>query len=77
MSNKTAAPEFSQCPYCGGTEFCEAKSNSSDGQVTRVGTIIRSSPLVHVICLQCGSVIHSRVENVEALLTREEKEQRK
>ena len=74
--NQTQAPAYSECPYCGGHEFCEAAQDGSSG-VTRQGHVFLGSSLVYVICLQCGGVVHSRVKNVEALLTKQEKEMRK
>ncbi len=74
--SKTQAPVYTDCPYCGGHEFCEAAAGGY-ADVTRTGHVFLSSGLICVICLQCGGVVHTRVKNVEALLTRQEKEMRK
>jgi len=72
----TKAPEFAACPYCDGTEFIEAEQRG-ECHAFRIGHIFKSSALIHVICKNCGSVIHTRVKSVESMLTKAEKEERK
>lgn len=71
----TKTPEFSTCPYCEGTKFVEIEQGGY-AQATRVGYFFKTANLIHLVCVSCGAVIHSRVKNIESLLTKSEKEER-
>ena len=71
----TKAPEFTACPYCKGTKFVEIEQGGY-AQATRVGHIFKTANLIPLVCISCGAVIHSRVKNIESLLTKSEKEER-
>ena len=71
----TKAPEFTACPYCDGKEFMEiVQAGNAAG--TRVGHIFKMAEIIHLVCRDCGSVIHSRVKRIDVLLTKAEKEGR-
>lgn len=59
--------KIEKCPYCGATEFAEAKqryvSPAYDG--------FHGSVLYHTICLKCGSVVRSFVKDVKPFLKNE------
>jgi len=71
----TKAPEFTACPYCDGKQFFEVVQ-AGEAAVTRVNHFFRVSKLVHLVCRECGSVIHTRVHRIDGLLTKAEKEGR-
>lgn len=71
----TKAPEFTACPYCEGTRFTEI-IQSGNAAAMRVGHIFKTAELIHVVCLNCGGIIHSRVKRIDMLLTKAEKEGR-
>ena len=71
----TKAPEFTACPYCDGTHFTEI-IQSGNAAATRVGHVFKMADIIHMVCLDCGSIIHSRVKRVDSLLTKAEKEGR-
>jgi len=58
-----------QCPFCGGTQFVEAKQ--SDYGAVYGESVWSGCALCHAICLDCGSVVRSYVKNPEKLLKRE------
>ncbi len=60
---------MTKCPFCGGTEFVEGYQDGY-GAITGNQSILLSQALHHVICRNCGSVVHSYVDNPEKLLKR-------
>lgn len=71
----TKAPEFIACPYCDGKQFIEV-TQSGYAAVTRVKHLFKQANLIHLVCRECGSVIHTRVHRIDSLLTKAEKEGR-
>lgn len=71
----TKAPEFTACPYCDGMKFTEILQ-SGNAAATRVGHVFKGADIIHVVCLDCGGIIHSRVKRIDTLLTKAEKEGR-
>lgn len=70
MQNRLHPIQINQCPFCGGTEFVYGFQGGY-GAVTREGNIFAVGQyLHHVICRNCGSVVHSYVDNPEILLKR-------
>ena len=62
-----------ECRICGGTEFVTASTSgygSVSGESCWSGEMVR-----HIICLRCGSILHSYVEYPTRLLTREHRRQ--
>jgi predicted nucleic-acid-binding Zn-ribbon protein len=57
------------CPYCGGTGFVIGKQEdyASVTPADRALTL-KSQKLYHIICLNCGSVVRSYVENPSKLI---------
>lgn len=58
--------EVKTCPYCGGTEFGKGRQ-MAQGNVLPLKGILKGAfntgtPLYHMICLSCGSVVRSYVE---------------
>lgn len=60
--------QINNCPFCGGTELIHAEQNSYGsiyGESMLTGCILR-----HIVCRNCGSVVHSYVDDPEKLLKR-------
>ena len=58
--------QIDRCPFCGGSEFIEAKQMQGEAYVS--GEALLGQQLHHTICRDCGSVVRSYVDNPEALL---------
>ena len=69
MQNTLHPIKINQCPFCGCTEFVYGYQ-SGYGAVTGNQTLLSGQWLYHVICRNCGSVVHSYVNNPEKLLKR-------
>ncbi len=67
MEKRTHSIVINNCPFCGGTEFVEGYQ-SGYGALTGTESLLASSTLYHIICRNCGSVVHSYVENPEKML---------
>ena len=61
--------QINQCPFCGGTEFVKGYQGGY-GAVAGITGLLTGQWLYHVICRNCGSVVHSYVDNPEKLLNR-------
>lgn len=60
--------QINNCPFCGGTEFIQgyqAGYGAIFGESSVTGSVLK-----HIICRNCGSVVHSYVDNPEMLLKR-------
>ncbi|MBQ8797610.1 MAG: hypothetical protein IJZ56_05405 [Oscillospiraceae bacterium] len=55
-----------RCPFCGYSEFIEAKQMQGEAYVS--GEALFGQQLNHIICRHCGSVVRSYVEKPENLL---------
>ncbi|MDD6395324.1 MAG: hypothetical protein PUB37_03975 [Firmicutes bacterium] len=60
--------QINQCPFCGGTEFIHGKQSSYGAVYGECS--IQACVMRHVICRNCGSIVHSYVDNPELLLKR-------
>lgn len=69
MNNTLHPVQITHCPFCGSTEFVEG-FQSSYGAVTGRENYWSGQALRHIICRNCGSVVHSYVDNPEKLLKR-------
>lgn len=69
MQNRYHSIQITNCPFCGSTEFVEGYQ-SGYGALTGRDGIWTDAILRHVICRNCGSVVHSYVDNPEKLLKR-------
>ena len=67
MNNKLHSIQINKCPFCGGTEFVYGYQ-SGYGAVTDNESLMSWQVLRHVICRNCGSVVHSYVDAPEKLL---------
>ena len=57
------------CPYCGGTETIIGKQYSQGAVFRPKAMFMRGgTPLIHIICRECGTVIRSCVESPSNLL---------
>lgn len=67
-SDKEAFMKISitSCPFCGGSEFVKG-IQGNQGRIYSVHSLKRSQYLVHIICLECGSVVRSYVNEPEKL----------
>ncbi|MBQ9198452.1 MAG: hypothetical protein IJ157_14630 [Clostridia bacterium] len=77
---RTPAPDIAACPWCGGGDFRELENKNHEALVWRADEpMIRGlcSGLIYTVCLQCGSIVHVRVDHVDEVLTQAEKEARK
>ncbi|AEB74979.1 hypothetical protein IRP63_12090 [Clostridium botulinum] len=55
---------ISKCPYCGGTEFGEGYQSYQANLLCK-NRIFKNTPIHHVICINCGSIVRSYVNNPE------------
>lgn len=62
-----------ECRICGGTEYVTA-TQAYYGAVSGESAL-SGEMLHHIVCLNCGSVLHSYVEFPTRLLTREHRKQ--
>lgn len=54
------------CPHCGGTRLARAKNSTNYCRLSRYDSIFANGkPLVYLICLKCGTVVRSYVEEPE------------
>lgn len=67
MSDVLHPIKITKCPFCGGTEFVYGYQ-AGYGAVT--GNMLTGQWLRHIICRNCGSVVHSYVDHPEKLLKR-------
>lgn len=63
--------QINNCPFCGGTELIYGEQNSY-GAIYGEGKIVGCT-LRHIICRQCGSVVHSYVDNPEKLVKKKDR----
>ncbi len=54
--------KIEKCPYCGGKEFAEGYQYDECAMMNNNSGIV-GSRVVHSICKNCGSIVHSRVTN--------------
>lgn len=69
MQNTLHPIQINQCPFCGCTEFVYGYQ-AGYGAVIGNQTQLSGQALRHIICRNCGSVVHSYVDNPEKLLKR-------
>ena len=67
MPNGYHPVQIKECPFCGGTDFVDGYQ-SGYGAVTGKENIWSGQVLRHIICRNCGSVVHSYIDNPEKLL---------
>ncbi len=60
---------LTKCPICGGEEFAFA-CQAGYGALTSDDSLLKTAPLRHQICTQCGTVVRSFVDNPKKLLKR-------
>lgn len=65
--------EENRCPYCGYDQFGIGKQSGYACITPDTTFSLRSYPLYHVICLNCGAVVKSFVEKPEAFQVEEDK----
>ncbi len=69
MSDVLHPIKITKCPFCGGTEFVYGYQ-ADYGAITGSESVLTSQTLRYIICRNCGSVVHSYVDNPEKLLKR-------
>lgn len=69
MQNRIHPIQITQCPFCSGHEFV-AGYQSAYGAVTGQDNVWSGQVLRHIICRNCGSVVHSYIDDPEKLLKR-------
>lgn len=52
---------FENCPYCGSEMLVYGYQNDSGSVFTDVRGSVFGSPIEHIICRECGSIVYSRV----------------
>lgn len=67
--------KVNKCPYCGGTVFVKSVQQYYGG-VLGENEWAAGQPLRHVVCLSCGSVVLSYVNEPEKLLSRQHRKER-
>lgn len=53
-----------KCQFCGSTEF-GVGYHYDEASILSSKTGIVGSKVIYTICKECGSIVHSRVENAE------------
>lgn len=61
-----------ECPYCGGNNFGEGYQ-LAQGSIVKSLWAFKASKVIHIICKDCGSIVHSRIEDPERLQTIKQK----
>lgn len=56
--------KINKCQYCGANEFAEGY-HYDEASIMNSNTGIVGSKAIYVICKNCGSIVHARVENPE------------
>lgn len=56
---------FEDCPYCGSKMLVYGYQNDSANVFTDVRGSVFGSPIEHIICRNCGSIVYSRVVKPE------------
>lgn len=59
--------EIEKCPYCGGTEFALGEQSGFGGTVMAPAWKFAQTPIIHRVCLNCGTVVRSYVLKPEKL----------
>lgn len=61
--------EIEECPYCGGIKFGKgqqmAQGNIVPTESLLKGAFSKGIPMYHTICMNCGSIVRSYVENTD------------
>lgn len=65
------AIQINNCPFCGGTELIKGYQ-SGYGAIFGESSVCGSA-LYHIVCRNCGSIVHSYVDNPEKLLKRKDR----
>ena len=60
-----------RCPFCGYSEFIEARQFNTDAYVS--GEALFGQELHYTICRHCGSVVRSYVKDPEKLLKKKDR----
>ncbi len=55
------AARVTKCSHCGGQKFGEGYQ-SYQGRVQAMHGFFKFSPLIHIICLECGTIVRSYVK---------------
>ncbi len=61
------------CPFCGGTELIKGYQRGYGAIFGESSLRYYSSTLCHIVCRNCGSVVHSYVDDPEKLLKRKDR----
>jgi DNA-directed RNA polymerase subunit RPC12/RpoP len=59
---------YEECPYCKSKDLSYGYQ-VGDGSLKLGVSGVFSSNIIHTICMECGSIIHSRVEKPEMFRT--------
>lgn len=62
-----------KCPYCKESKTVVAKQSGYADAMPLKSLSFKSEAIYHVICLNCGTIIRSFVNNPKNLLTKKEK----
>lgn len=57
---------ISKCPFCGSEEL-EMGCQCMQAQMVSVHSMFKGTKIFHIVCMDCGSIIHSYVEQPEKL----------
>jgi len=73
MQNTLHPIQIKQCPFCGGTEFVYGYQAGYGAIMRDQSLLAAGQALRYIICRNCGSVVHSYVDNPEKLLKRSDR----
>ena len=73
MQNPFHPIQIKQCPFCGGTEFVYGYQAGYGAIMRDQSLLAAGQALRYIICRNCGSVVHSYVDNPEKLLKRSDR----
>lgn len=57
-----------KCPHCGAAENIVGIQDDRARISAQVGVFMKNQPLYHIICLRCGTIIRSYIENPEKFI---------
>ncbi|ABK61742.1 MULTISPECIES: hypothetical protein [Clostridium] len=60
---------ISKCPYCDGTEFGEGYQDHQAKLLSK-NNIFKSAQIFHIVCINCGSIVHSYVNKPEIFISK-------
>lgn len=57
--------KIDKCPYCESTDFAKGYQLAQESVYPQSFGFKMGSSIEHIICKECGSIIHSKVKNIK------------